>query len=714
MTLHRYLRSRRIGCAIAVVVAGLLAAFLWQQIGARYRSTDHFETTVAAASNPFLPAGETDRGWPFVRGPDFDGHSAEIHLADSWPQDGPPVLWVRGLGQGFSGFVAARGRVYTQYQDIGGQYVVCLAADSGKTVWQYRYDWPFEMAGMYPGPRATPTLAHGRVYFAGPDGTVGCLSQAGKLQWSVNLKEKYDGQGTGFGCACSPTVVGERFLVPVGGRGASLVALDCSDGSVVWTAGSDPASYTPALPIMRAGRRQVIGYLQNSLVAHDFDSGKLLWRIEFSDGYDEHAAWPIYQEPYLWISGPFQTGSQLLELPEQPGESYRQVWQSRIMSNDVASSVLVDGCIYGFDLRDIQTKLHRPSKGSFRCIELLSGEERWSNGDPKQRRDPQDESLVGHASVIAADGKLIMFNDTGDLVLALATPERYEQLARSAVLSGEICWTAPALHRGCVFLRNHTRAMCVYVGEPELLDANLAAAAAAAGEIPNSDYLDLAVVLGVEPEYAFDVPSARWLRWWFVFSTAILGIAMILAGGAATVIPNCRLPWSRSRWLLLAVAFILGCAGTTALSLWRGEFVFTWPVALFVAFQAGDLPVAFRWAKNRGKSLAWMACGIDLPRGLRRLFSPLPPFELGLGMGFLIRLRRRTAFGATLQMAARSLQASSLLGMLSDDRFLFSVLLERSCTTRAEIPNSRTLKLRSFADFFVGPQTGLARPSAAT
>ncbi|MBT6485546.1 MAG: hypothetical protein HOK71_12930, partial [Planctomycetaceae bacterium] len=35
--------------------------------------------------NLFLPAETDDAGWPFVRGPNYDGHSAEINLADSWP-----------------------------------------------------------------------------------------------------------------------------------------------------------------------------------------------------------------------------------------------------------------------------------------------------------------------------------------------------------------------------------------------------------------------------------------------------------------------------------------------------------------------------------------------------------------------------------------------------------------------------------------------------
>ncbi|MCP4507861.1 MAG: PQQ-binding-like beta-propeller repeat protein, partial [Fuerstiella sp.] len=56
-------------------------------------------------------------------------------------------------------------RVYTQGQNVTGQYVYCLNAETGETIWEYRYDWPYEAAGVYAGPRSTPTLSHGRLFF---------------------------------------------------------------------------------------------------------------------------------------------------------------------------------------------------------------------------------------------------------------------------------------------------------------------------------------------------------------------------------------------------------------------------------------------------------------------------------------------------------------------------------------------------------------------
>jgi hypothetical protein len=68
--------------------------------------------------------------WPTIRGAAFDGHSSEKELADRWPAEGPPVLWSRELGQGYSAFIAWDQCVATQYQHLSGQYLICMEADA--------------------------------------------------------------------------------------------------------------------------------------------------------------------------------------------------------------------------------------------------------------------------------------------------------------------------------------------------------------------------------------------------------------------------------------------------------------------------------------------------------------------------------------------------------------------------------------------------------
>ncbi|MEO8493661.1 MAG: PQQ-binding-like beta-propeller repeat protein [Planctomycetota bacterium] len=556
-------------------------------------------------------AEETATDWPFIRGTNFDGTSQETGLLDAWPDSGPPVLWTRELGQGYSSFVAWDDRVATQYQTLAGQFVVCLDADTGRTLWQHRYDWPHEPAGVYPGPRATPTYADGRLIFAAPSGYVGCLdAKDGTPLWSRNPKQEFNGQGTDFGYACAPTVVAGKVLLPIGGRGASMIALDAADGSLVWRAGEDAASYTSAYPITFRDRRCVLGYLQNVLVCHDLASGELIWRHVLSSGYDEHSAWPIYAEPHLWISSPFQAGSELLEITGDNERPVRTVWKSARMSNDIFSSVLVDGAIFGFDLHEAQAKTHRASRGAFLCQEFMTGEQLWSVGDPRQRyaagQPAEDgQSRVGHATVIVADGKLILLNDTGELILARANRERYEELARVTILSGEICWTQPALHRKRLFVRNHSRAACLYLGDPRELEPATRNRALSASDIPQRAYVDVAaIILGIEPEYAFDLPSFAWLWKWFIVS-----LCGILAGSlAVTLAARCivgpRLSYDASRWMFWFTAFIAGALGTTFISRWQSDFVFTWPVCIFVAFQAAVAETRSRKQEGADRAVA--------------------------------------------------------------------------------------------------------------
>lgn len=180
----------------------------------------------------------TEPGWPHVRGPNYSGVSEETGLADSWPPGGPPLVWKREIGRGYSGVTAVGNRLFTRRQTPTEQSVVCLDADTGSTVWEHRYGWACEPGGMYPGPRATPTWGAGRVYYAAPDGLVGCLRASdGARFWEVNVNKQFGGRGTEFGYACSPLVEAGKVILPVGGPQASVVALSAIDGSTTCAGG---------------------------------------------------------------------------------------------------------------------------------------------------------------------------------------------------------------------------------------------------------------------------------------------------------------------------------------------------------------------------------------------------------------------------------------------------------------------------------------------
>ena len=534
-------------------------------------------------------AGAQD-SWPSVRGPRFDGHSTEAGLVDSWPEEGPPVLWVRKIGQGYSAFVAKGDRVFTQAQNMTGQYLYCLEADTGKTIWEYRYDWPYEAAGVYPGPRGTPSLYDGKVYFTSPDGLLGCVHDSdGSLVWSLDLMKVYGIEGCDFGYACSPTLIDGMVILPVGGPGAGIVAFDHATGKEIWKSTDEPASYTPAFPIELNGEPLVVGYMQNSVVILNRSTGVLRRKIKLSEGYDEHSAWPIYSEPYLWLSAPFRAGSYCLDLTsiDKADRDLETVWRSKAMSNDVCSSVLVDGHIFGFDIKDVQSKTHRPSRGTFRCIDFQSAEETWSVGTGRPRRSSNADEYANdvlQSGIIVADGKLIILNELGELILLKADSKQCVELARCTVLGGELTWTPPCLSNGRVFVRNQSQAVCVYICDPSevsQMDTMLA------GDLSQRRYYNLAaLVLAVEPEYAFDIPHDRWLQLWFLAGLGIMLAGKLFAGQfvrpKSGVVAHAATQSAMAEFLTV---FFLGAIGTTALGHLTEEFVFTWHICLFAALE---------------------------------------------------------------------------------------------------------------------------------
>jgi hypothetical protein len=398
----------------------------------------------------------------------------------------------------------------------------------------------------------------------------------------------------------------------------------------VWKSGSGAASYCTALPITFAGRRQVVVFLENELAGFDLKSGILLWGRNYSTGYDEHAAMPLYEEPYLRTMQPFRGGSDLFILqkldamtqsregeapaeppgipnitattaarrgPRPPDEidcRLKLVRTDKQMSNDVASSVLADGCVYGFDLREIQSRRQRPSRGEFRCMDFKTGAIRWSS------------KTIGHAAIAVADGKLFLFNDRGEAILVLATPERCEELARTEVFRGEICWTAPCLHRGRLYLRSPTKLACLYVGKPENLDLAAWKQSQPTSAIPKENRLELNWLVGAERDATFDLPDARELAAWYAFCLGAMCAAAIVAAGFYAMLRWRRSKFARGRAMIAfyLALLIFGIAATPLGNRMAAQCVFTWPVALFAVHQFA-LSCLYLTKQTNGENKTW-------------------------------------------------------------------------------------------------------------
>ena len=685
----------------------------------------------------------TAADWPQWRGPAYDAVSVETGLADSWPESGPPVLWTKEIGKGYSSFIAVEDRVWTQTQTLYEQAVVCLDSATGETVWSQRYGWPYDGGGLYPGPRATPTWHDGRIYYAAPEGTIGCLdARTGRSLWETNPKKTFHGRGTDFGCAASPCVVDGKVIVPVGGLDASVIALDAKDGSLVWKSGESPASYATVLPITLNGRPRVVAFLENSLTILDRANGRLLWEDEFSRDYDEHSAAPLYREPFLMIAGPFRSGAKCYRLiEEQPAEGMPRkneagvagsdqregpgandsgpslrsdpatplrgngaatsikpkiVWETPKFSNDIASSVLVDGYVYGFDLKDAQSRLNRPSRGEFRCLDFETGKVVWST------------DKIGHANIIVADGKLVLFNDKGEVILARVNPQQYEELARTQVFQDEICWSPAALCRGRLFLRTQTRAVCLYLGA-ESLAAKIETKTVT--DIPHVRSFNPAPLLGGEREYPATTPEWSELRGWWLWSLAGLFLATACAAVTCPIMwciahwrrvaparppsvgqicnlpaspdldPVCNLPVKAvdtgrlqicptllaARVVFWTMTLVVGMVGSPLLNHRLSDYVFLWPLVLWASLQLTLLAVT--WAESQPLPQRRRARWRSRLAGLGLLATSGLYFHLCRRLGLSIEWGFLTGFLPAFPIAAlcaRGLLARHRLALLTD------------------------------------------------
>jgi hypothetical protein len=290
--------------------------------------------------------------------------------------------------------------------------------------------------------------------------------------------------------------------------------------------------------------------------------------------------------------------------------------------------------------------LHRPSRGEFRAVNFLTGKVRWSSPEP------------GHAQVIAAGGKLVLFNDRGEIILAKADPEKYEELGRVSLFPDEVCWTAPALADGRLLVRTQTRAACVYLGK-EPLDS--VSSPISAAEIPRGARFNSGSLLGAERDFPATVPEAKEFLNWYACSLGAIGLASLASGAVKCAAwlrrrktsPADKSPFvpPRSRladaifWLFV---FVAGVSGSPLLHHLQSTYIFTWPLALWAAFEL-TLIVSFVGSKepfwSRARGLSYLV-------GLAFLALCDLYFHLCRSLGLAIEWTFLTGFGWTFPLAA--------------------------------------------------------------
>lgn len=387
--------------------------------------------------------------WPQFLGPQRNGLSTETGLLDRWPTDGPKEIWRVTGGVGMSGLAISRGRVLTLVQRDEKQWLIALDAKTGESVWQT----PLASAYSNPmgnGPRATPAISGEQVFVFTGEGILSAHNfENGKSLWSHNVVKELSGKEAEYGMACSPLVVGEQVIVTAGAPKGTVVAFDTKSGKQLWTAGSDPAGYSSPALLNVGGRSQIVAFTGNSALGVDPTKGAVMWRYPFKTNYDCNIATPLEINGQVFLSSGENHGSVLLALkPDSDKFTFNEVWNSfgpkSVLRNEWQTSMLLDSHLYGMDnVGGAGPVTH------LTCIDAATGERKWQ------------EARFGKGNLIAADGKLFITTMKGELVVARATPERYDELGRATVLNSTR--QAPALSNGRLFLRDDKEIVCLDV-----------------------------------------------------------------------------------------------------------------------------------------------------------------------------------------------------------------------------------------------------------
>lgn len=386
----------------------------------------------------------TAADWPQFLGPARDGTYAGPALATSWPKEGPPRVWSKRIGQGFSGPVVSEGKVILFHRLGDRETVECLDAGNGTSLWSFAYPTQYrDDFGFDEGPRATPAVAAGKVFTFGAEGMLHCLDFAGgRKLWSVDTRARFGAPKGYFGLACSPLVEGGAVLLNIGGAdGAGMVAFEADSGDLRWKATDHPASYSSPVAATFGGRRLVLFFTRRGLAGLSPEDGRVLFEFPWRSRLDAsvNAATPLVVGDTIFLSASYGTGAVWLRV--KSNATLEKEWSGDdILSNHYATSVHRDGFLYGFDGR-------QEFGPNLRCVELATGKVRWS------------EERFGAGAILRAGELLLILRENGELLLAAASPERFRPLARAQILGGGVR-AYPALADGFLFARDKAALAC--------------------------------------------------------------------------------------------------------------------------------------------------------------------------------------------------------------------------------------------------------------
>ena len=438
--------------------------------------------------------------WPMFLGPQGTGVSSETGLPEKWPTGGPPIIWEKKVGTGYSAPSVLGNRLVLHHRVDGDEIVECMQANDAQRMWELRYPTDFSASmGFNDGPICTPLLTDDRCYTFGAKGRLHCLDlKTGSKLWMRDTKQDFNVVDEAFGVGCTPILEDDQLIVLVGGQpNSGVVAFNANTGEVVWesvgkqtwdgvpnglAAGTKHkwkdnewiVSYSSPTAATINGKRHILCLTRHGLVSLDPTDGRENFKYWFRsrDHLSCNVARPLVIGDRIFLSAAYQLGSVLLQVNED-GTSVEEVWRSREnMLTHWATPIHVDGFIYGFS--------GRYENGTLRCLDVETGEVLWEteghdrdtggielDPDTKKYRDTTTGLTIpwpffGRGSKIQIEDKFIVLGERGTLALVKINSEKYEEISRTQYEQIQSqTYTAPVLSRKRLYLRCEGAMICL-------------------------------------------------------------------------------------------------------------------------------------------------------------------------------------------------------------------------------------------------------------
>ena len=375
--------------------------------------------------------------WPQWRGPRRDARVADA----SWPADlGDEHLvedWSLPLGPSYSGPIVAADRVLvTETKDETHEVVRALDRETGQQLWETQWPGamkvPFFAAANGSWIRATPAYDGERLYVAGMKDLLVCLdADSGTTLWKVDFVAELGSEAPDFGFCSSPLVVSDHVYVQAGGGFAKL---DKRTGEIIWRTlqdggGTYGSAFSSPTFATIAGVPQLVVQTRAQLAGVDPETGDVLWSEPTEAFRGMNILTPTVIGDAVFTSA-YGGRSQLLSITRDRDQwRVDQVWNHKSQAY-MSSPAVVDGHIY----------LHLRNQ-RFLCLDAATGEQRWTT-----------KPFGKYWSMVAGGDRLLVLDETGELLLVEPSPEEFRLIDRRQVADN--AWAHLAVVGDEVFVRD--------------------------------------------------------------------------------------------------------------------------------------------------------------------------------------------------------------------------------------------------------------------